>query len=615
MSNPAQSDSEYTSVPNHTATDTDSLLDTIQHRAFDFFWNEANTSNGLVKDRANNFKRDDYQISSIASVGFGLAALPVAVERGWVSRDKALKRATNTLRFFAREAEHKKGFFYHFLGMTSGKRVSDTEISSIDTAILLAGAVTAREYFKDPKITEYVKEIYDRIDFQWMMNKGKTFSMGWKPASGFIKERWSDYNEGILLVLLAIGADGNAISSQSWNDIFRKKGVYKGITIIQSPPLFTHQYPQLFFDLRDKHDEYADYFKNSVNVTKCNYFFCMNHAQQYKTFEKGYWGLTACDGPLGYKAYGAKPGAAVYDGTVAPTAALTSIMFTPELSIKFMKKLYVHEKGWLWGRYGFVDAFNLDSHWKSPDVIGIDQGAILLGIENYRTGLIWKLFSQSPESIRALEKIGFKPGTKEITLPVPPEYTAVEKNEVFSWDGVQQIDLSSRRLREVGEIDKEGDLYASIQFAWDSTYLYFKIMVRDDSLVTKNDGDKIYNDDCLELFVNPEGGSLEWGNVKDFQIGFSPDGMLEKVKVWSWFQNQDPTENDNIVTDIIQSDDGYSIDGKVTWKYLGIIPKKGKTIRLSPAFHDSDNDNTQSKYNWYFFPVGEGYELGRITLE
>jgi hypothetical protein len=250
------------------------LLEETERRAFDFLWQEANPSNGLVKDRARNFTGDESRIASIASVGFALSALPAAVERRWVSREEARLRALVTVRFFADKLENVRGFYYHFVGMTTGKRVSRSELSSIDTALFLSGALVAREYFRDPAITRAVDAIYRRIDFQWMMNGGRTLSMGWTPEEGFIKHRWSDFNEGILLTLLAMGAPLKSAPPETWDHIRRKVGEYAGIAVIQSPPLFTHQYPQLFFDLRNKHDNYADYYQNSVNATLANQAFC-----------------------------------------------------------------------------------------------------------------------------------------------------------------------------------------------------------------------------------------------------------------------------------------------------------------------------------------------------
>lgn len=595
--------------------DVEKLLDLVQERAFQFFWKEVNTDTGLIKDRANNFGRDNCMVASIASVGFGLAALPVGVERGWVARASARERALVTLEFFAKKAEHEKGFFYHFLGIRSAQRASRCELSSIDTAILLAGAIVAREYFNDPLITEYVNQIYRRIDFPWMLNGGETFVMGWVPEKGFLKERWWDYNEGVLLVLLALGSPSRPAPPASWDALRRREAVYKGKTLIQSSPLFTHQYPQFFFDLRDKHDRYADYFENSKNATVCNYEYCMSEAAAYQTYAKGYWGLTACDSPFGYKAYGARPGSVLSDGTVAPTAALGSMMFTPELSIAFLRKLYQNEKEWLWGKYGFCDAFNIDEEWNSLDVIGIDQGAIILGIENYRTGLIWKLFSQAPEAQEALAKAGFKQGGKQMRLAPPPRCRAKRMAPGFDWDKAEPIVITEWKYFDGGDAGRAGKVRGEIRWAWDNDFLYFRFDAQDRSLVSRESGEKIYLDDCLEIFINPRGDGLAWKDPANFQIGFSPAPDLTGVKTWSWFQKEDPAVKGDAVAQVEKIPVGYRLTGKISWKYIKIFRQPGKVVCLSPAYHDKDESGSEIKYNWHYVQIEDVYQLGELILE
>lgn len=594
---------------------TDHLLDEIQHRAFLFLWREANPENGLVKDRAGNFSDDNYQVASIASVGFALAAIPVAVERQWISKREARKRVLTTLKFFYSEAEHKEGFFYHFLGMNTGRRAWRSEISSIDTALFLAGALVAREYFKDQAITKYVNALYDRINFQWMLNGGQTLSMGWKPRRGFLDARWSDYNEGILLALLALGSRTHPIDPESWNEIKRRRGIYDQIVVVQSPPLFTHQYPHLFFDFRNKHDDNMDYFENSINATEANRRYCMNQSDQYKTFREGYWGLTASDGPTGYKAYGAEPGGALNDGTVAPTAAITSIMFTPEHSVEFTKRLFENESDWLWGRYGFTDSFNLNKKWKSPDVIGIDLGAMLLGIENHRTRLIWKLFSKAPEVTRAMKLAGFKSGRKKLKAPKAPVYSVVEKKTAPDWNEIPSINLTDNRFLEIGSAGGQSDLDIKVQFAWDNKYLYFRALVDDDQVVSTKGGSYIWMNDCLEIFVDPTNKGLIWGKPQYFQIGFSPKSNLDELRTWAWFQDEDPVKKRNVKASVRKLEKGYEISGKIKWNFLKIKPRKGEMISLTPAFHDKDAKGIEKKYNWCFISKDGKFELGKLILK
>jgi len=594
---------------------TEELLNRFQKQAFDFFWKEANPETGLVKDRAGNFSKDQYQMASIASVGFALASLPVAVERKWVTRAQARERALRTVTFFADRAENVNGFYYHYMGMTAGKRFSRSEISSIGSARLLAGAIVAREYFKDPQITRAVDKIYGRMDFEWMLNNGKTLSMGWNPESGFLKPRWFHYDEGILLTLLAMGAPNYAIPPGTWDVLMRRKGEFEGIVVMSHPPLFTHQYPQLFFDLKDQHDAYADYYENSRNATLANRLYCRSQASKNKTYAKGYWGITASDGPSGYKAYGAEPGGALSDGTVAPTGAITSIMFTPDISLEFLEKLYGQEKDWLWGRYGFADSFNLSPRWKSPDVIGIDQGAILLGIENYRTGLIWKLFHEAPEVQKALRLAQFVPGRQSITLPKRPVYEVPRRDRKGDWKTVPVISLTEQRFLEVGEVSSEGDLSVAAQFAWDEKYLYFRFQVTDDAVVATKSGEYIWRNDCLELFINPQDMDLKWGDPESFQIGISPLPDLKGVRTWSWFQKEDPAKKHWVEAMIGPTPSGYEITGRIRWDYLKYRPRPGAVLSLSPAFHDVDPDGSEAKFTWHFVSRDSLFELGKFILK
>jgi len=590
-------------------------LGLVQKNAFEFLWIEANPENGLVKDRARNFEEDRTTVASIASVGFALASLPVAVERRWKERGEARERALRTLRYFAEKAKHEKGFFYHFVDIRDGKRVWKSEISSIDSALLLAGAIVVREYFRDVEITRLVNAIYKRMDFHWMLNGGKTLSMGWTPESGFLKDRWFDYNEGILLTLLALGSPTHSISRESWQTIRRRVGIYSGFIVIQSPPLFTHQYPHLFFDFRNKSDDFADYFTNSKNATLANYAYSQNNARKFKTFKKGYWGITASDGPGGYQAYGAEPGGANSDGTVAPTGAITSIMFTPDLSMEFIRNLYNREKYWLWGKYGFTDAFNFDGKWKSPDVIGIDLGALLLGIENYRTGLIWRTFMQAPEIKRALSRAGFGLGTKQLELPKRPAYRVMRKRNITDWQAVPMLELSDPKYLEFGEISGPNDLKATLQFAWDHGYLHFRLIVKDDSIKSTKGGQYIWKNDCLELFIDPKGKGLEWGSRRFFQLGFSPHPNGKQVRIWSWFQKENPTKRKRVKAEIRSFKDGYELKGKIAWSYLRVRPRNNMTLSLTPAFHDMDEDGSETKFTWHFSNVDGKFELGRLILK
>ncbi|MDP2942964.1 MAG: glucoamylase family protein [Candidatus Omnitrophota bacterium] len=382
------------------------FLDLIERSAAMFFWNEANPENGLIKDTCKTRVEDDYPIASIASVGFGLPALCVAESRGWLPKRDVYDRILTTLKFFRDGAENVHGFYYHFLNMKTGERWGDCELSSIDTTLLIAGVVFAGEYFKGTEIEALAKELYDRMDWQWMMDNGSTPSMGWTPERGFLPYRWNSYSEHLVLNLLGIGSKTHPMPISSWDAFARPVTNYKQFKFVGPPPLFIHQYSHIFVDFKDKEDKHMDYFENSVQATLANRQWCIDNMNRSKSYGPNSWGLTACDGPDGYKAYGAPNGE--NDGTVAPTAAIGSIVFTPEVSIKLMKYLYANHQDKIWGKYGFVDSFNWDRKWVSSKYIGIDEGPIVLMIENYRTGMIWKYFMRNENIKKALAMCGFK---------------------------------------------------------------------------------------------------------------------------------------------------------------------------------------------------------------
>ncbi len=393
------------------------FLDEVQHKAFLYFWEQTDPVTGLTKDRAGNFAEGDRGIASMAATGFGLTALTIGQERGWISREQAYGRALTTLRQLRDRQAHEHGWFHHFVDAATGMPLASSEVSSIDTALLLAGALTAGRHFAGTEVDRLAREIYERVDFPWMMTDGgakpesRTLSMGWTPK-GFIAARWDDYSEHQILYLLGLGSPTHPLPAAAWRAWKRPD---HGPLTQASGPLFTHQYSQLWLDLRGWNDKGQDYFANSVEATLAHRAAAIAEAKAHKTYGPNCWGWTACDGPEGYKAYGDYPGAPQHDGTVAPSAAGGSMAFTPELSLaalRYMKETYGDR---IWGRYGFSDAFNADPRWKerfnagdlwrSPDALGIDQGAILLAIENARNGGVWGKFMATDHARRAFETI------------------------------------------------------------------------------------------------------------------------------------------------------------------------------------------------------------------
>ncbi len=395
----------YESLPSEKLTDKE-LLEVVQKAAFYFFWNEADPKTGLIKDRCKAFTKADFPAASIASVGFGLTAICLADNKGWISHEKAYERVFNTLKFLKDGVENEHGFYYHMINMKDYSRWDDIELSSIDTALLLAGVIFAGEYFKETEIKKLADEIYERVDWPWMLNRGKTLSMGWKPESGFLPYHWSHYNELMILYILAIGSPTHPIPAECWRAWQRAPlHHYKGCKFFGATALFTHQYSHIWVDFRNKNDRFADYFKNSIMATKANRQWCIDNSKKSKTYGPDSWGLTACDGPDGYKAYGAPYG--TNDGTVAPTASIGSFVFTPKLSMSAIRYMYENYKDRIWGRYGFVDSYNWDRNWVATYYIGIDQGPIVLMIENHHSGFVWKYFMQNKHIQRAMNLCGF----------------------------------------------------------------------------------------------------------------------------------------------------------------------------------------------------------------
>ncbi|MBV9463234.1 MAG: hypothetical protein JO317_03300, partial [Verrucomicrobiae bacterium] len=387
------------------------IWEALQKSAFLFFWNEADAKRGLVKDACYAYGPDGMQSCSIASVGFGLSAICVAEKRGWITHDQAYERVLNTLRFFANEADQVHGFYYHFYDMDTGERSGDCEVSSIDSGLLFYGVISAKQFYPNTEAATLADNILDRVEWDWMqLPGGDVLSMGCKPGEPLFDASWRHYNEGVMLYPLAIGSRTHPIDPKVWNRVEREVFKLQGRDFVPGSgdnALFTHQYPQCWLDLRRMKDKKGiNYFRNSIEATKANREWCLANAAHFKSFAGGYWGLTAADAPKGYAVNGAPGGKC--DGTVAPTAALASVVFTPDLATEAARKFFTI-KDKIWGRYGFVDAFNLAEDWYSTRYIGIDQGPIVLMAQNQRDEMIWKLTMQEPSVKAGLQKMGFEP--------------------------------------------------------------------------------------------------------------------------------------------------------------------------------------------------------------
>ncbi len=390
-------------------------------RSFDFFWQAANTDllskgYGLIRDRAPSSP----EVASIASVGFGLTAIVIGIERGWITYNDGLERVRGTLNTLLNNLEHQHGFYYHFLNINTGEHLPWSEVSVIDTAIAICGVITAGEYFQG-EVKEIATKIYERVDWQWYVDpKTKQFYMGYNEKEGHFG-RWDHYAEQFMMYILGAASPTYPISPEMFYLFERWIGYYAGIgPIIHSMQgaLFVYQFSHAWFDFRDKVDQNGvDWFNNSKLATIANRQFCIDHAHLAKTFGENSWGLTACDGPNGYSGqYGAKPNKEkidFLDSTIPPCGAAGSIVFTPEESIRALNHYYNNYPE-LWGKYGFQDAYNLDvtPPWFAQDVIGIDKGITLLMIENYLSGLVWKIFMNNSYVQKGMELIGFKANLK-----------------------------------------------------------------------------------------------------------------------------------------------------------------------------------------------------------
>lgn len=446
------------------------FADTLSRRTFDWFWETTDGTTGLTPDRWPT-----KSFSSIAAVGFALTAYPIGVDRGWVTRDAARARVLTTLRFFWRAPQGPapegtagyRGFFYHFLDMQTGRRFGRVELSTIDTALLLAGVLTCREYFdqEDPgerEIRTLADALYRRVDWRWAMDGRPLVAMGWHPDStgsqesrGFIRTSWFGYTEAMLLYVLAFASPTHPVDPaawQAWTRTYQWDRFY-GQRYVQFAPMFGHQYSQLWIDFRGVRDAYMreratrdpgiDYFENSRRATLAQRAYATADPSGWRGYGPLAWGLTASDGPLDstfavdgrtrtfhtYWARGAGSDELNDDGTLAPTAVGGSVAFAPEVTLPTLLAMRRTFGEPLFGRYGFVDAFNPTLHaagpvlhhgrivpgvgWFDTDYLGIDQGPIVGMLENYRSGFVWRLMRKSPYITIGLCRAGFTGGWLE----------------------------------------------------------------------------------------------------------------------------------------------------------------------------------------------------------
>lgn len=424
--------------------DQDLFLDSLARSTFNFFWELGNTDNGQIPDRWPN-----EMFTSIAATGFGLTSYIIGVERGYVTREEAAKRVVKTLRFLfslPKGPEKSgiagyKGFFYHFLYQKTGLRYENVELSTIDTTLLLAGVLACMTYFDqennatEKDIRVIARDLYLSVEWDWAMDGRDVMSMGWFPDKGFLDASWKGYNEAMILYIMALGSPTHPIQDstwKAWTNTYEWKE-HLGYEYVNFGPLFGHQYSQCYIDFKGIQDAYMrqkgiDYFENSKRATYANRRYCYLNPGAFTGYSDQIWGLTACDGPgneknrdpnihfMGYGARGVGYGYLSDDGTIAPTAAGGSIAFAPEICVPALMQMK-YRYPVVYGKYGFFDSFNLTypnkngtTGWVDPDYLGIDQGPILIQIDNYQSGTILNLMKKNPYIVRGLKKAGFTGG-------------------------------------------------------------------------------------------------------------------------------------------------------------------------------------------------------------
>ncbi|AOD14846.1 glucoamylase family protein [Xanthomonas fragariae] len=433
------------------------LFSDIERRTFQFFWDTANELNGLSPDRFPS-----RPFASIASVGFALTAYPIGIENGWVSRNQGIDRTLTTLRFFrdARMGPQRtgragyKGFYYHFLDMQQGNRYDSwVELSSVDTAMLMMGVLFTQSYYdgEDPRekeIRQIADMLYKRVDWRWLQQRAPLISMGWFPESGFIDHDWMGYNEAMMLYILALGSPTHGVDPDAWTSWSRTYnndwGVYQGQEYLSFGPLFGHQYSHVWIDFRDIQDHYMrehgiDYFLNSRRATLAQRDYAIDNPMKWKDYGENVWGLTAGDGPQNtsqdyrgeqrqfrhYSSRGAGLRENFDDGTIVPSAAISSIVFAPEVVIPATEEMHKRYGDFLYSSYGFLDSFNPsfnydiplktgrmvpDRGWVASDYIAIDQGPILAMISNYQNEFVWNVMKKNAYIRSGLERAGFTGG-------------------------------------------------------------------------------------------------------------------------------------------------------------------------------------------------------------
>ena len=468
-------------------------LDRLQHAAFIDLWEQRDHRSGLVYNTT-----EANAPASPAACGVVLSAIPLGIERGWIHRAEGYERAKQLLRSLE-HAEQVHGFFYHFIDPRHGTRTWQSEVSCIDSSILFAGAMVVAEYFRGTEIERLANQLIDRAEWPWFLDGEETLKWSWKPETGF-EGGSMEFSEAILAYLLALGSPTHPIPSASWQamrrPITRVLDDSTSMVYTHDGSLFAYLLPLVWFDLRDQHDAFLDYWTNARTAILSNEAFSFEHRAQFATYREGLWGVSAALGPDGYQAYGAAPAVqAVHDGTVAPYVVMTALPWFPDVVLDTLRRMErINPK--IWTRYGFGDALNLDRRFASAHTIALDQGMALLMIENLRTSLIWQLMMHHPVAQRALEAAGFVPGAlREPNVPtvipgnpgasmaIPMiDHAVTIDGDLSEWIRHEAMELSptNRRNVESGVFKSAQDASALLYFGWTPAMFYVAGIVTDD---------------------------------------------------------------------------------------------------------------------------------------
>ena len=428
----------------------DPFLDTLQQRTIQWFLRATPETTGLTPDRWPSPSP-----SSVAAVGFALSTYSIAAERRIIGRTEAAYRVLKTLRFLLAAPQHKhpagaagyRGLFYHFVSVADGTRAWRCELSTIDTALLMAGVLVSQSYFdrqtrNEKEIRRLADSLYRRVDWSWTAEGRPGIALGWTPEDGFDKNSWHGYNEAMIMYILALGSPTHPVPQSVW-DYWTSTYVwakYFDWEFVSFGPLFGHQFSHCWIDFRGIKDRYMrekgiDYFENSRRATYSHQAYGAKNPHGYRGYSAQIWGITPCDGPgdttfevdgrerrfIGYAGRGVSFDWVLDDGTIAPNGAAGSVAFAPEICVPALKTMRAEHDSRLWKEYGFVDAFNPtfvtpttgSAGWYDRDYLGIDQGPIVVMIENLRTGLFWKLMRRNPYIVQGLKRAGFMGGWLE----------------------------------------------------------------------------------------------------------------------------------------------------------------------------------------------------------